>query len=249
MNWILIRGLARSKPHWDHFPNLLKEEMGGEVICLDLPGVGAWQEIESPTLISTYADLLHEKFQKLKDKNSEAKWGLVAISLGGMIAIEWVSRYPADFEALVTMNTSAGNLCSPTERLSLEAITTIARLFLASDVARRERAILKLTTNLKDINEELVNRWVKIDQENPLKRSTFVRQLLAASRFKVPSKLPLEPLILVGEKDRLTRSTCSYKLAKHFNCQAIAHPEAGHDLPLDDPQWPVEQIVKRFKTS
>lgn len=247
MKWLLIRGLARTRPHWDRFPELLKERVpDNQVFTLDLPGVGEFQNVKSPLKISDYADWLHLKFQNLQAQHGQDNWGLIAISLGGMIGLQWIAKYPNDFQALVTMNTSAGNLCTPTERLSPAAIATIGKLFLSTDVGRRERAILELTTNQKEITDELVKKWVEIDQASPLKRSTFVRQLIAAGRFSVPRSLPFSPLILVSEKDRLTSAECSKKLAKHLGQEFISHHEAGHDLPLDDPQWVVDQIVRHY---
>lgn len=245
MKWVLIRGLARSRPHWERFPEILASKTNDEVLCLDLPGVGTEAQTKSPLSIEEYADHLHKKFNEHIKPNES--WGLIAISLGGMIGLKWVQKYPEDFKALVTMNTSAGNLCHPTERLSLAAIQTILKLFVSNDIAQRERAILSLTANLKEVNQELVDKWVMIDQQSPLKRATFIRQMIAATRFKVPNTLPFSPLILVSERDRLTSAVCSKKLAAHLGCGYIAHPQAGHDLPLDDPEWAVDQIANHFK--
>ena len=242
MNWVLIRGLARTRTHWREFPKLLQNQLGGELICLDLPGVGQESHLESPINIKDYSEYLHQKFSSLKAARSNGPWALVAISLGGMVALDWVARYPTDFSKLVTLNTSAGNLCAPTDRLSFEAIQTIGKLFFGRNVATRERAILELTTNICHIDELIVNEWVEIDRASPLRRKTFVRQLIAASRFQVPESLPFVPLILVGAKDRLTSPVCSQLLAQHLHCGYQSHPEAGHDLPLDDPQWIVTQI-------
>lgn len=248
MNWILIRGLARERRHWHHFPDLLQSRMGAEVICLDLPGVGARKDEIAPLMISSYANDLHEQFKKIKAASS-SDWGLIAVSLGGMIGLDWVARFESDFKHLVTINTSAGNLSLPTQRLSFEAIQTIGKLFCCSSVSKRERSILELTTNMIDINQDLVDLWVGFDRENPLKRQTFVRQLIAAATFKVPHNLKIKPLILLGQKDRLTNPICSKLLATHLKCSYIAHENAGHDLALDDPKWIVDQIENFLKTS
>lgn len=248
MNWILIRGLARERRHWHQFPELLQNRLGGEVICLDLPGVGARKDETAPLSISAYANDLHEQFQKIKNATS-SNWGLIAVSLGGMVGLDWVARFENDFKYLVTINTSAGNLSLPTQRLSFEAIQTIGKLFCSRSVAKRERAILELTTNMIDINQDMVDRWVSFDRENPLKRQTFVRQLIAAATFKVPPQISIKPLILLGEKDRLTNPICSKLLATHLSCSYVAHQSAGHDLALDDPKWIVDQIENFLKTN
>jgi len=36
---------------------------------------------------------------------------------------------------------------------------------------------------------------------------------------------------------------CSNALAERFNCSLDVHPNAGHDLPLDAPDWVIQQFA------
>lgn len=242
-NWVFIRGLARQKPHWNGFPDLVKARFGGMVHCLDLPGIGGKAHLTSPLRIREYSQNLHEEFLSLKARDgNDGTWTLVAVSLGGMIGLDWTARFPSDFQNLITINTSAGNLSPLTKRLRPEALGMILRLFWNHDVRTRERAILQLTTNLIEITEERVDRWVSYDRERPLTRSMFLRQILAAASFRMPPSLPVRPLILASEKDRLAHPQCSRDLATFLKAQIAVHPEAGHDLALDDPEWTLRRI-------
>jgi hypothetical protein len=40
----------------------------------------------------------------------------------------------------------------------------------------------------------------------------------------------------------LVNSRCSLAIADAWHCALALHPDAGHDLPLDAPQWVIEQV-------
>jgi hypothetical protein len=48
--------------------------------------------------------------------------------------------------------------------------------------------------------------------------------------------------LLAGQQDNLVNVKCSLALAKRWNCAIQVHPNAGHDLPLDDEEWVSSQI-------
>ena len=69
------------------------------------------------------------------------------------------------------------------------------------------------------------------------------RQLLAAARFHPPKeKLALPILLLNGASDQLVSPHCSRALADAWGLELRAHPTAGHDLTLDEPEWVLEQL-------
>ncbi|EER57837.1 hypothetical protein AcdelDRAFT_4590, partial [Acidovorax delafieldii 2AN] len=37
---------------------------------------------------------------------------------------------------------------------------------------------------------------------------------------------------------------CSLAIARHWQCALALHPQAGHDLPLDAPQWVIAQVQR-----
>lgn len=237
-HWILLRGLSRERAHWGDFPKQLEDlSICTKAHCLELPGVGAKKNRTCPLSIAQYTKDIEVDFNILKNKYKNAQWSILAISMGGMVAMDWVEKCPNLFSNVLIINSSASNLTAFYKRLTFNAIGKMSRLFLGNNVYTREKAILELTVNIKDITEELVQRNVQIDQSNPLTRKNFFNQLVAASRYKIPKQLYPDPIILVSVKDRLVSSSSSYAIAKLFNSTIKVHPEAGHDLILDDPQW------------
>ncbi|MCO4793668.1 MAG: alpha/beta hydrolase, partial [Bacteriovoracaceae bacterium] len=143
-NWILVRGLSRQTKHWGSFPDKLQETTGHNVFRLELPGVGIKNDIQAKSSIRKNVEHLREELQALKSENP-GEWGIIAVSLGGMIAMDWCSTFPDDFKHMVVLNSSAGNLSSPFKRLQPFALKTILSLFFKGDLEYREKKVLELT--------------------------------------------------------------------------------------------------------
>lgn len=233
MEWVLLRGWVREKKHWSGFDRLFEEKIAGtKCICLDLPGIGDNEGLKSPFDVAAITDILRGQ---LASKSQQKPRGLLGISLGGMIAIDWATRFPEDFEQLVIINSSASNLSSMPERINFSIFLQALKIIFGHSAEQRERAILKLSSN----------KFEKPPYKaGSLPLGTAFRQLIAATRFKVTEKLSLPSLFLVSEKDRLVNSSCGVELARVIGAQVVTHPSAGHDLPLDDPEWVIEQIQK-----
>mgnify|MGYP006213324299 FL=1 len=82
-----------------------------------------------------------------------------------------------------------------------------------------------------------------VRRQRPVSGRNALRQLLAAARYRAPATAPQPPLLLLASRhDQLVASRCSQALAAAWNLPLVMHPFAGHDLPLDDPAWVVEQV-------
>jgi len=49
---------------------------------------------------------------------------------------------------------------------------------------------------------------------------------------------------LNGARDRLVDARCSERLAQAWQVELHTHPDAGHDLPLDDGEWVARQVAQ-----
>lgn len=231
MNYVFIRGLARNKYHWYGFEKLFAHN--SDIIMLDIPGNGEFNKLDSKITIEENTEILREQFLKLK-KNGP--YTLIGISLGGMIAIDWLNRFESDFERIIVINTSAKNLARPWQRFNLKMAIAIPMLLFSSDKVI-ESNILKQTLNKKKIDFELLHSALNLRQFKTTKIN-FFKQLFSASKFIFPLNLNAEKLIVVySENDRLVSSLSSKKIIELTNCRGIVHPSAGHDLPLDDAAW------------
>lgn len=246
-NVILLRGLVREKRHWGDFPKKLEQFLdGGKAIPLDLPGVGQKNDFPAPLNISDYVRELKPELDSLK-RNYSGPWSIIGISMGGMIALEWLALFPEDFKTGIIVNSSSSDQVSVLKRMSLETIQMIAKLFLKNDLKEREKAILNMTTNMTEINDQLFDSWTQIAKDAPIKRETFIRQILAASRFKSPLSISKPLLFIAAKNDRLAASFNSEKLAKKYSSSFLIHANAGHDLSLDDGPWLIEKTIEWLK--
>ncbi len=237
MEWIFLRGLGRSSGHWDDFPQKLTAACGGQFKTIDLPGTGRFHKLPAARTVSGNSDFVMEQLGEIDSPRF-----LVAISFGGMVAVDLLLRYPQKFEGAILINSSAAGLSGPFERAKPPALLKLFQIACTLDAKKREEAVWRLTCN-QPIQSELLEARVKIAKDFPITRMTLIRQLWAASTFKPPRQLPQKKiLILSSEGDTLVSSQCSKRMATAWRVPLELHPSAGHDLPLEEPQWVVQKI-------
>jgi pimeloyl-ACP methyl ester carboxylesterase len=237
--WVLLRGLMRESRHWGDFPKLLQNSLAGDVIVtLDFPGNGSFHAEESLSSVALMADFCQAQMEKL---GYAPPYRVLALSLGAMVALAWSRRHPTAIEKLVLINTSIAPNNPFYHRLRPKNYASLILFLLAGSAARREKLILRLTS-AKD-RSGIWAQWIGYAQEYPIARANILRQLLAAMSYRdEPTPPPVPVLLLAAEKDQLVNVQCSKVLAKQWDCDIRLHASAGHDLPLDDPLWVVQQV-------
>jgi pimeloyl-ACP methyl ester carboxylesterase len=100
-----------------------------------------------------------------------------------------------------------------------------------------------MTTRLLTDIDEQAERWAQLQDDAPIRRATVLRQLWAAMRFRAPPRLETRVLVLAGARDPFTDPACPRRVASHFGATLAVHPEAGHDLSIDCPEWTAAQIA------
>ena len=240
MHWVLLRGLMREARHWGEFPEALGFAFpGSNVSTPDLPGNGRRFEERSPASISAMVEHLR---QDLHRQGFAPPYHLLALSLGGMMAAHWSARYPGEVTAAVLINTSMRP--NPFyHRLRPANYPAILNLALhGANAALRERTILRLASSAT-ARPAVLAAWQRYAQECPVSRTNALRQLFAAARFRAPAAMAHNRLLLLASAgDWLVNPTCSHALAKRWNASLVIHSFAGHDLPLDDSAWVIEQV-------
>lgn len=239
-NWVLIRGLIRSRFHWGHFPQSFKQHLKAEqVIEVELPGNGYLYKENTPTQINEAVNAL-----KTQLPQQLTSYGLVGISLGGMLATHWAQAYPTEVERLVLINSSS-SLNWFYQRLQPQNYLAILKNLLLLNPDNFEKFILKTTSNNKESIRHLKD-YIEFQKTHPLTKINFINQLRLASQVDF-TKTPVMPkLILASKADRLVNSVCSEKIAAYWNCPIHYHPTAGHDLPLDDAAWIISKINSSY---
>ncbi len=245
MKWLILRGLVREQRHWGPFKAeferyLQARDPSAAVHALDFPGFGTERARPSPFSIEEIVDDLRARWRALKTDPAEP-WNLLAVSLGGMVAMSWVSRYPEDFGRLVLINSSARGLSPLHRRMKPENYPRVLALFLEQDIAARERKILEMTTNLS--GKALLER-ADVHAAFALKvnRRDALAQICSAIRFRPPARIPVPLLVVGGKGDRLVDASCSERIAEKYRGKLVLHETANHDLALDEPRWLMEQI-------
>lgn len=242
MRWLLLRGLAREQRHFGSFPQTFERLVGQPTLTMDLAGFGTQAERPSPTTIAAIVDELRARFLAERAPGA-GPWGIFALSLGGMVALDWAARYPGEWARVVVANTSAADLSPPWERFSTTLWPRLPGLVTGEALAR-ERAILAITSNNPAIDQEaLARQWAAWADEVRPRRRSFIRQLVAATRSRLPSSIEVPVLVLTSRADRLVSWRCSERIAHRLGARLEVHDAAGHDLSLDAPEWICERIA------
>lgn len=234
--WVFLRGLMREQRHWGSFPDAFRHSMpDARIVMSDLPGNGVRYADASPDNI---AGMLRVCRADLHARGLRGPYRLFALSLGAMLATAWCTAYPEEISAAVLVNTSMRPHGRFYQRLRWQNYGAFAALAVAGNAPRQESTILRLTSNCHGGDAGLLADWIGYQRQHPVRRANALRQLLAAARFRAPSGAPAVPLLLLASRaDRLVDCSCSVRLAQAWDAELHLHPDAGHDLPLDDPAW------------
>lgn len=239
MRWILLRGLTREAGHWGGFGPLLASRTGEPVEAIDLPGNGArWREPSPASVRAT-------TFDACRRTAGPEPVILVAMSLGAMVALEWARLAPDTVAGCALINTSAGGASWPWQRLRPANYPRLLGLLRPAAALDLERQVLAMTSARAAELDQEARRWAAIRTARPVSAPNAVRQLWAAARYRAPREAPPMPLLLLAsEGDGLVSNRCSRELAHRWQAPLRMHPWAGHDLPLDDPQWLVRELCE-----
>lgn len=237
--WVMLRGLTRETRHWGDFPQHLNVALGARVHCIDLPGNGSRNHMQSPARVEAMADWCHEELVRAGIARPCA---ILAMSLGAMVAVAWAERHPGDIEQAVLINTSLRPFSAFYQRLRPRNYLRVLRLLtLPASAGQIESAIFRLTTCLA--GDGVIGQWVAWRAENPVSRRNALAQLIAAISYRAPARRPVDQMLLLASLcDGLVAPDCSRSLAAQWQVPLQLHSAAGHDLPLDDPEWVLRQL-------
>jgi pimeloyl-ACP methyl ester carboxylesterase len=241
---ILLRGLAREAAHWLDFPDLLQHALGDDyqLHLVDFPGCGKYFREDALTTVAAMTDHARHEIDVATIRARNEAIYIVGISMGGMVALDWAQRYPDELRGLVLINSSAGN--QPLSwRLQPSAWLRMIHALIASS-NEREAAVLSLVSNNRDDYPLHIKQWRNIQLQRPVTRKTILTMLRAAARFHPHHECTVAGLVIASEQDRMVSVRASNDIARQFNWPIIHHPSAGHDLPMDNPQWLAGKIAQ-----
>ncbi len=243
-NWIFLRGLTRGNIHWGAFPDLfLAANPGAQVEYLEIPGNGELSSELTPTDPKVVIEYLKQKSHLAKNNTT---YHLCGISLGGMVALKWAQMYPDQVESVTVINSSLSQYSAFYQRLRPDNYSKLLGALFEKDTYKQEEAILKITSNKFEQNEKYLSFFARFALVHKVTRSNFFRQLILAKNIHLHQFPNMKLNVLSSAKDRLVHSSCSGEISKGLKGNLVVHPTAGHDLPLDEPQWLIEQLMKNL---
>lgn len=245
--WVLLRGLSRASGHWGAFPEHLLRELRqlqptAQLLMLDLPGTGTMRRQVSPTQVAAIADACRAE---LRRRGIEGPVSLVGMSLGVAVLNDWANRYPNEVDQGVLINPSLRPFSELFRRSRPLNYLGLLLLSLSRFSTRmREERVLNLTTRLTP-KHEVLERWVELQRQHPLGVRNTARQLIASMRYRASRTRPTAPMLLLCSKaDTLVDWRCSQAISRAWGAPLRLHTKAGHDLPLDDPQWVARAVAE-----
>jgi pimeloyl-ACP methyl ester carboxylesterase len=248
--WVLLRGWARESRHWGSFPQQLAGRLGEghDVIALDMPGNGLLNMQRSPMSVAAMARSCRAQ---LDAAGARAPFVVLGLSLGAMVALQWVHAWPEEIQAAILVNGSYAGYAPPWRRLRPCAWGSLVAMLLPGTThAQREFTVLALTSNVFRGDMVLAAQWAAIAHDRPVSAANAWRQLIAAARFRAPRHAPAVPtLMITSHGDQLVSHRCSMTPAAHWRVPIAVHHTAGHDLPLDDPEWLAARAIAWWRGS
>ena len=222
------------------------QKPNANIITPEIPGVGEFVDQVSPNTLEEMVNFMRDKvLHKITGEDNF----LIAMSLGGMMARQWVEKFPNDFKQVTLVNTSFRGINPLFDRIKPISIYNFIKIFMTPGIEAREEAIVKMVSNNSINHEVIIKDWIEIQKKRPVKRQSFINQIKGALKFKPqldwPNHLPL--MILCGKKDRLCSYKSSVELNKKWGGKLFMHPEAGHDLPIDACSWMIENLKEVIK--
>ena len=248
MHIILLRGLAREAAHWHSFPEQLQKTLGAQcqLHLIDFPGCGKYYQRPALRSIEAMADHARNEDKIPAALASGEPVFIIGISMGGMVALDWAQRFPRGVNGIVLINSSAGD--QPLFWRLQPAAWPSVLLALVLPVRRREARVLRMVSNDNVAYQKNLQQWLDIQQQRPITRVTILKMLRAAAKFCPRKEGSVRGLVLTSRGDRMVSPRASDAIAQRFQWPLVDHPHAGHDLPMDDARWVVQEI-QRWITS
>ena len=239
VTFYLLRGIGRESGHWGNtFTTYVRAQIpDAQFVLMNLPGAGTYHQERALPTVEKMADFLRAQHKPMID-SLPGKKIIVATSLAGNVALEWITEYPTDFQGAVLLSTSLKGVCQSKHRVQAKAKADFVNIFLIKDLATREKAFLEINSNLNVHNDSLLNAWVAVQTERPVSKGALLKQTMAGMVYQPPHEKPAIPVLVVGSSaDKIVHEQCLTQVSEQLDSDLYLHPSAGHGIPVDAPLW------------
>ncbi|MFN3579431.1 MAG: alpha/beta fold hydrolase [Pseudomonas sp.] len=170
---------------------------------------------------------------------------LVGWSLGGMLAVQLLRRFPERFSAVVTLASNACFVTRPNWPRAMPAEDFKA--FYADARANPEKMLKRFALLVTQGSQQArkMARELQWDAADPEQR-LHALALLAILDNRIPLSRPDGPVLhCLGGQDALVPAQVAADLMSLSGSARVrVLPQASHALPLEQPLWVAEQIAE-----
>jgi 3-oxoadipate enol-lactonase len=228
---VLIKGLTRSLLHWAP----LVPELGAfRVVLLDNRGVGRSGAVRLPFSV---ADMARDVTRVLDHAGIE-RAHIFGMSLGGMVAQRVAIEHPSRVDRLVLGCTTPGGRNAEHAKFAIWLGLVRARVRGKSEAMAAEARLL-LSDGFLETHPEVLERWIRISNEQPVRPATLAMQVIAALRHQTEDELhriTAPTLIVSSDSDLMIPPSNSRLLARRIRGSEIAWVTGtGHDFATERP--------------
>ncbi|MEM9329353.1 MAG: alpha/beta hydrolase, partial [Bacteroidota bacterium] len=136
ITFYLLRGIGRESGHWGtKVPEAIRQRIPtARFVMMDLPGAGKYHNQTALPTVEKMADFLRDHYLPHQDSTSHRRV-ILATSLAGNVALEWMTTYPKDFHGAVLISSSFKGVCKSKERVDSKVRRDFIDIFLTQDIA------------------------------------------------------------------------------------------------------------------
>ena len=246
--WVLLGPITRECAHWGDAPQVLLQHLQvvqphARLYQLDLPGTGRHWAKRSP---SDIASLLAQLRERVQAAGLRGPIGLIANSWVSCVATEWARQHGAELGAVVLISPSLRPFTPVLRSVRIELWgTALAMLLGRRSPLERDRRFWRSHVQLREAGDTLFEQWRALRRAHPMRARDGLAQLLAVWRYESSRRRPHQQvLLLAGKGDVWIDWRVASAISRAWGAALRLHPEAGHDLLLDDAQWVARSLAE-----
>ncbi len=239
---VMIMGLLANKDWW--IPEVIEElSKHFKVLIFDNRGAGRTDAPKIDYTIKMFADDTLGLMDALEIEQTH----MLGVSMGGMIAQEFVLNYPDRVKKLVLCSTTPGGPHSvPTPPETIAAMMDRENL-TEEQMARRIIPLLYPKDYIKN-NPEVAERTINHILIAPITEDAYMRQLNAIMKFDTYDRLPKinrPTLVMSGKEDVLLPYKNSEILAQRIpRAKLVLYDKVGHGMVTQVAEDFVEKVIE-----
>jgi pimeloyl-ACP methyl ester carboxylesterase len=226
---VMIMGLGGNLQGWD--PRLIKTlSKKFKLVLFDNRDAGRTDTSQREYTMKTFAD----DSVGLMDALEISKAHVLGISMGGMIAQEFVLNYPEKTAKLILCSTHCGGskVIQPSQKVS--RMLTIDTSTMSQEEYIRMFLPIGFTDDFIENNLDMLKARLQKSLKYPISEAGYKRQLNAIGKFNAYERLPqikTPTLILHGRKDILIPPENGAVLAEAIpNAKLVFFEKSAHSL-------------------